>query len=206
MRLLGAALAASTILASPVAAQVLTTDLDTWKFVTGDYSRDTSYGDNFSDLSTLTLDNGPTLSFGTPVSVATIGNGWATWSGGYTGQVLVTSGSSITVNLNPSVTDFGFFAEPNSFSPYLIQLSLAGGGSVQQLVNGSAGAKFFGWNGGGVSSFTVSTNDSLFAFGDFYYSSAVPEPATWALMILGFGAVGGAMRRRQSVAAKVRFA
>ena len=26
--------------------------------------------------------------------------------------------------------------------------------------------------------------------------SVVPEPATWALMILGFGAVGGAMRRR----------
>lgn len=36
--------------------------------------------------------------------------------------------------------------------------------------------------------------------------SAVPEPATWALMILGFGAVGGAMRRRQQVAATVRFA
>ena len=28
--------------------------------------------------------------------------------------------------------------------------------------------------------------------------SAVPEPATWALMILGFGAVGGAMRRRRA--------
>lgn len=27
--------------------------------------------------------------------------------------------------------------------------------------------------------------------------SAVPEPATWAMMILGFGAVGGAMRRRR---------
>ncbi len=27
-------------------------------------------------------------------------------------------------------------------------------------------------------------------------SGAVPEPATWALMILGFGAVGGALRRR----------
>jgi hypothetical protein len=36
--------------------------------------------------------------------------------------------------------------------------------------------------------------------------AAVPEPATWALMILGFGAVGGAMRRRQSVKATVRFA
>ena len=32
----------------------------------------------------------------------------------------------------------------------------------------------------------------------------VPEPATWALMILGFGAVGGAMRRRTR--ASVRFA
>jgi PEP-CTERM motif len=32
---------------------------------------------------------------------------------------------------------------------------------------------------------------------------AVPEPATWAMMIAGFGLVGGAMRRRVS---KVRFA
>jgi hypothetical protein len=28
-------------------------------------------------------------------------------------------------------------------------------------------------------------------------TSAVPEPATWAMMILGFGLVGGAMRRRK---------
>ena len=33
----------------------------------------------------------------------------------------------------------------------------------------------------------------------------VPEPATWALMILGFGAIGAAMRRR-TPAARVRFA
>ena len=37
-------------------------------------------------------------------------------------------------------------------------------------------------------------------------AGGVPEPTTWALMILGFGAIGGAMRRRQSVTAKVRFA
>lgn len=36
-------------------------------------------------------------------------------------------------------------------------------------------------------------------------AAGVPEPATWALMILGFGAVGGAMRRRQAKAS-VRFA
>jgi hypothetical protein len=35
-------------------------------------------------------------------------------------------------------------------------------------------------------------------------AGAVPEPATWAMMIGGFGMVGGAMRRRRSV--KVSFA
>lgn len=35
-------------------------------------------------------------------------------------------------------------------------------------------------------------------------SGAIPEPATWGLMILGFGAVGGAMRARRK--ATVRFA
>ncbi len=34
--------------------------------------------------------------------------------------------------------------------------------------------------------------------------AGVPEPAAWGLMILGFGVVGGAMRRRQRVS--VRFA
>ena len=28
---------------------------------------------------------------------------------------------------------------------------------------------------------------------------AVPEPSTWAMMIIGFGAVGGAMRRRRAI-------
>ncbi|GAA0486979.1 hypothetical protein GCM10009096_32270 [Parasphingorhabdus litoris] len=31
---------------------------------------------------------------------------------------------------------------------------------------------------------------------------SVPEPATWAFMILGFGAIGGAMRRQKNAARK----
>ena len=36
-------------------------------------------------------------------------------------------------------------------------------------------------------------------------AGGVPEPATWAMMILGFGLIGGALRQRQA-ATKVRVA
>jgi hypothetical protein len=36
--------------------------------------------------------------------------------------------------------------------------------------------------------------------------SPIPEPATWAMMLVGFGAVGAAMRRRQSGIRKLRSA
>ena len=37
-------------------------------------------------------------------------------------------------------------------------------------------------------------------------AAAVPEPAGWAMMILGMGVVGAALRRRQAVGVRVRFA
>ena len=40
---------------------------------------------------------------------------------------------------------------------------------------------------------------------DNFTINAVPEPATWALMMLGFGAIGFGMRRRRSVG-KLQFA
>lgn len=38
------------------------------------------------------------------------------------------------------------------------------------------------------------------------FAGEVPEPAAWVLMILGFGAVGAAMRRRSTVKATIRLA
>lgn len=37
-------------------------------------------------------------------------------------------------------------------------------------------------------------------------ASAVPEPATWGMMVLGMGLVGGVMRRRRNVRTAVQFA
>ena len=48
------------------------------------------------------------------------------------------------------------------------------------------------------------TSAGLGSFGGTVSFAAVPEPATWGLMILGFGLIGGALRRRQKVA--VRYA
>ncbi|WP_299309990.1 PEPxxWA-CTERM sorting domain-containing protein [uncultured Croceicoccus sp.] len=39
-----------------------------------------------------------------------------------------------------------------------------------------------------------------------YTPGAVPEPSTWAMMLLGFGAIGYAMRRRQKIATQVSYA
>lgn len=53
---------------------------------------------------------------------------------------------------------------------------------------------------------------SLYAFIDDFRlgtpaaAGAVPEPATWAMMLLGFGAIGGSLRRRSKVATRIRFA
>jgi hypothetical protein len=45
----------------------------------------------------------------------------------------------------------------------------------------------------------IGTNDSLGGYLDdiSLVGSAIPEPATWAMMLGGFGLVGGAMRRRK---------
>lgn len=36
-------------------------------------------------------------------------------------------------------------------------------------------------------------------------SGAVPEPATWAMMLMGFGAIGAAMRRRRATTLRVSY-
>lgn len=78
--------------------------------------------------------------------------------------------------------------------------------------------RFYGlFNQGGISSIRITNTDGGIEADHIQYGfqlptggGAVPEPAAWALLILGFGAVGGAMRRRAALAcetkARLRFA
>lgn len=73
-------------------------------------------------------------------------------------------------------------------------------GNVDFVLSSLAPISF---GGGMVTSLTLTTSGSVgwayhFMGGDSFtlaaVGNAVPEPATWAMLILGFGAVGGALR------------
>lgn len=71
---------------------------------------------------------------------------------------------------------------------------------------GFGGATFAA--GGVLANPTSAFGGDGFVGPNFSFSlAAVPEPTTWAMMILGFGVIGGAMRRRKAaVRTSVRFA
>ena len=80
--------------------------------------------------------------------------------------------------------------------------NVAGNGTDGSVLTGAKGASSIWLVGAGLNS----TNDA-FKIASITVNSAVPEPATWAMFILGFGAVGYSMRRRGAkVTAGIQFA
>ncbi|PZU07588.1 MAG: hypothetical protein DI605_15360 [Sphingomonas sp.] len=81
-------------------------------------------------------------------------------------------------------------------------------GIVKATVNVGAAAGYYASGyAGAVDQVTINGVRGYYVFDNVTYSagpSAVPEPATWAMFIGGFGLVGGTMRRR--LRASVRFA
>ncbi len=155
---------------------------------------------------TLSLNGGVGALFG---GVGTW-NGGATWTTGFgsptnlykSGNVLSSAASSYTFTPNISVT---------AGSRYVAYISVFGVPGVNTTTRMPLGTNvdpnlnYFVWNNTSDPRGNAQWN-YFFDAGDasFTASFAVPEPATWAMLILGFGVIGGAMRRRQRVS--VRFA
>lgn len=99
---------------------------------------------------------------------------------------------------NPNDATLGFFLNGNQVGS-LLQAGSPSGTPAQTWINfgtsfvaSSTGAQTleFRFNGLGVTA-------ADFGVDRVYVTAAVPEPGTWALMLLGFGAIGVAMRRRR---------
>ncbi|MBI0474427.1 PEP-CTERM sorting domain-containing protein [Sphingomonas sp. MA1305] len=119
-----------------------------------------------------------------------------------------------------------FIAGANFTSPITATLTtLADAFSFANVSSSSGTANAYGATGNLLQSINFSDFPSTYSFAvtgiksvtfsgpqygvdnfSFNATAAVPEPATWALMILGMSAVGFAMRRRKNVNMTVRFA
>ncbi len=62
-----------------------------------------------------------------------------------------------------------------------------------------------GWYALTVGGFGGSTGTYVLNLEGATAIGGIPEPATWAMLILGFGVIGGAVRRRQRVTTRVSF-
>lgn len=122
----------------------------------------------------------------------------------------------------------------NSLPIYSASFDLGGGGTNQVLlapVGATQTANSFGLFNGGLASLSVplnlvdGSNSLTFAYsgvpqgtGDEAwgisnlivtgnaFNAAIPEPSTWAMLLIGFGALGAAMRRKRGPKVSVTYA
>ena len=128
----------------------------------------------------------------------------------YAGLILYGNGLSAAVNLGPPSTN------NNALTTFTLTLNEANftrfNGGFFQSATALSQAQFQGILGDlkGIAfttEYATGADDSRFdnavftGFVDPNATGAVPEPATWAMMIIGFGAAGSIIRRRRAVIA-----
>jgi hypothetical protein len=143
----------------------------------------------FTDVTSV---DGPTgdIQFSTPCSHRRVGEGWGTWSHGYTGDVYYPNGAhTTTITLPPDTGAFIVYAEPGPFQPFTMTATAQDGTLVSQVVHGDSGAAGFGFystEGSPLQTVTVAIGSPgvNMAFGEFLIAP-IPEPATFAFLALG---------------------
>ena len=133
------------------------------------------------------------------------------------GILFFLSGGAVTINYAAGFdTGFSFFYASNTDAFIRVYDGLNGTGNVLaslSLINNfQSGCGYCQWDTKGVSfsgiarSIDFGGGANYVAYDDITFGSATPgsptpEPATWALMITGFGFIGNALRRRRLVTA-----
>lgn len=226
------AVASTVAIAAPASATVLTPDVAGVAFSAFDA---TSRGTQLGSIETGTLgattytgflrsavyqNTLGTLDFYYQVAISSIAAGDEVFN------LTASNFLGYTVDALVDTTDFdgaGFFTaanNPNLQGPAgsTTTASRNGSGSVVRADFGSNGLEAAGQTS---ATYIFRTNATNFNLGGTFTTQdgsvaqrsnfaptagAVPEPATWAMMLLGMGAVGFAMRRKSKAHAKVAFA
>jgi hypothetical protein len=147
-------------------------------------------------------------------------DGYNTTSGG--AKFIEVQGGTLTFTFVSPVYAFGaYFSGVQNFFNTTVSFN---DGSSQSFVIPNAGTSssvgaltFFGFTdvGAAISGITINagnaqTGADFLGVDDVRFAvratGAVPEPGTWAMLMLGFGMTGFALRRRSKVTARVRFA
>jgi hypothetical protein len=177
--------AASVFAAAPASAAVIQTATTTYSGL------GSTIGGQF-DILTF---NGTSSTVDTAAATITLSN--LDFTAGLTGA---NSGGTTTGSFTNSITIGG------AVFSYVIPYSLTIGSSVDSITllatTFSRGGFNFATNAVTLNSGGATVRGALTA----NVAAAVPEPGTWGLMLLGFGAVGAAMRRQRRVKAVVSFA
>ncbi|MGH6988033.1 MAG: PEPxxWA-CTERM sorting domain-containing protein [Caulobacteraceae bacterium] len=218
MLMVGAALAAGLLAASADAA-VLYDNLNT-AATTANCSFDTacavdaSKGDDFA-AQLFTLGSAATVTSGAFSEIDTLGTtptgvNWALYadvSGLPSGSALFSGSSTPTATLiSTNADDWDFYEESFAISPaalapgsYFLAIQAVSTNFENYLQEGAVDSGAAETHDGGT------TWSSGYGYPDegmdgvsvaLYGSAAVPEPASWALMLAGFGGLGWALRRR----------
>lgn len=122
-----------------------------------------------------------------------------------------TPGNPSTITFNNALNYLSFlWGSPDTYNQLQLTTNLGNvlnytaAGLGFPVTNGdqsvSTYVQFQAYNGEYITSAKFASPQNSFEVANF--RAAVPEPATWALMIMGIGIAGAAMRRRQTVSLK----
>ena len=125
--------------------------------------------------------------------------GPATGNGIGLGSGSIITSFSIT---GPTSLQFTSVTFNNGVSTFVVPITALGTGAAATLSN----IPIFSGNFNTLSVNWTATGNASYGGNLTFVPGGIPEPMTWAMMILGFAAVGFAMRRRNQEVTRVRYA